>query len=125
MAYPIHAGAQSLGRACSFCLAAGLDATHALSGAGGRGCVVCHQRVPDGRGVYQVHLGALTHQAGCNAVIAGLERIPGHTPPARKRPLGELMALANGARCECCTAENQSGAPSQTAAWHPGSGGAG
>jgi hypothetical protein len=81
------------------------------SGAGGRVCVVCHQRVPDGRGVYQVHLGALTHQEGCNAVIAGLERIPGHTPQARKRPLGELMALANGARCEFCKAENRSGAP--------------
>jgi hypothetical protein len=81
------------------------------SGAGGRICVVCHQRVPDGRGVHQVHLGVLTHQESCNAVIAGVERVPGHTPQARKRPLGELMALANGARCECCEAENRSGVP--------------
>ena len=71
-------------------------------GAGGRVCVVCHQWVPDGLGVYQVHLDALTHQVGCNAVIAGLERVPGHTPRARKRPLGELMVVANGARCNTC-----------------------
>jgi hypothetical protein len=88
------------------------------SGAGGRVCVVCHQRVPDGRGIYQVHLGALTHQEGCHAVIAGLERIPGHTQQARKRPLGEMMALANGARCEFCKAENRSSAPG--AAGHVG-----
>lgn len=72
------------------------------SDAGGRVCVVCHQWVPDSLGVYQVHLGALTHQAGCNAVIAGLERVPGHTPRARKRSLGQLMAMANGARCHTC-----------------------
>ena len=68
----------------------------------GRVCLVCHRQVPDGLGVYQVHLRALTHQEGCNAVIAGLERVPGRTPRERKRPLHELRALANGARCSTC-----------------------
>ncbi len=70
----------------------------------GRVCLVCHGQVPDGLGVYQVHLGALTHQEDCNAVVAGLERVPGHTPRERKRPMRELLALANGARCGTCKA---------------------
>jgi hypothetical protein len=88
------------------------------SGAGGRICVVCHHQLPDGQGIDQVHPGVLTHQESCNAVIAGLDRIPGHRPQARKRPLGELMALASGARCEFCEAENRRGAPG--AAGHVG-----
>ena len=68
----------------------------------GRVCLVCHGRVPGGLGVYQVHLGALTHQEDCNAVVVGLERVTGHTPRERKRPLHELMALADGARCNTC-----------------------
>jgi hypothetical protein len=77
-----------------------------LPGGGhGRVCIVCHTQVPEGLGVYQVHLSALTHQGSCNAVIAGLERVPGSTPRERKRPLHELMALANGARCVMCLAE--------------------
>ena len=67
-------------------------------------CLVCHGHVPDGLGVYQVHLGALTHQEGCNAVIVRLERVPGRMPRDRKRPLRELIALANGAHCSICGA---------------------
>ena len=70
----------------------------------GRICLVCHAGVPEGLGVYQVHLSALTHQGGCNAVIARLERVPGRTPRERRRPIRELMALANGARCDTCEA---------------------
>lgn len=73
----------------------------------GRVCLVCHTRVPEGLGVYQVHLSALTHQGGCNAVIARLERVPGHTPRDRRRPIRELMALANGARCDTCEAVDE------------------
>ena len=73
----------------------------------GRVCLVCHAPVPEGQGIYQVHLGALTHQEGCNAVIARLERVPGRTPHERKRPLHELMALANGARCDTCEAVDE------------------
>ncbi len=72
-----------------------------------RVCLVCHSQVPDGLGVYQVHLGMLTHQGGCNAVIARLERVPGRTPRDRRRPLRELMALANGARCSACEAVDE------------------
>ena len=79
----------------------------ARGGGGSRVCLVCHRQVPDGLGVYQVHLGALTHQGGCNAVIARLERVPGHTPRDRKRPLRDLMALANGARCSTCGAADE------------------
>ena len=76
------------------------------NGASDRLCLVCHSYVPDGLGVYQVHLNALVHQANCNVVIAGLEHISGCTPRDRWRPIRELIALANGARCADCTKDD-------------------
>jgi len=71
-----------------------------------RPCLVCHWPVTEGRGVGYPHLRALVHQGACSSAVDGLERIYDRSPRGRWRPSRQVVANADGLRCDGCAIDD-------------------
>ena len=70
-------------------------------------CLVCHTVATEGEGVYHADLRALTCRGDCHDVVADLSRLRDRSARGRWRPVRQVVALADGSRCDGCAVDDE------------------